>query len=163
MHCLMQTCHTMRHDMVWVIATACNSLHPMWRRYVGLWQTSVLSLDLAAPAGGPRQQVSNPVINFLFGDASSARTQVDVPYNQRLAFPEFYAGFKWACLWAPFWTAQSLCTIYLSWHVRGQLMMQQREYPGRKLCVCADMRMYTWESLPSCCYYPTRQTFPLSR
>ncbi|DBA97423.1 TPA: hypothetical protein ACH3X1_015142 [Trebouxia sp. C0004] len=52
-------------------------------RYVGLWQTSVLSLDLAAPAGGLQQQVSNPVVKFLFGDASSARTQVDVPYNQR--------------------------------------------------------------------------------
>ncbi len=66
-------------------------LHPLWRRYVGLWQTSVLSLDLAEPAGGLRQQVSTPVINFLFGDASSARTQVDVPYNQRLALPVFSA------------------------------------------------------------------------
>lgn len=77
-----------------------NMLAPLWRRYVGLWQTSVLSLDLAAPAGGLRQQVSNPVINFLFGDASSARTQVDVPYNQRSAFPVLYARPQWACLWA---------------------------------------------------------------
>ena len=51
-------------------------------RYVGLWQTNVLALNLAAP---PRlqQEPVKPTINFLFGDDSSARTQVDVPYNQR--------------------------------------------------------------------------------
>lgn len=52
-------------------------------RYVGLWQTNVLSLDLATPPGVLRPEVSKPVVRFLFGDDSSARTQVDVPYNQR--------------------------------------------------------------------------------
>ena len=142
----------------------CNSmqicLHPLWCRYVGLWQTSVLSLDLAAPAGGLGQQVSTPVINFLFGDASSARTQVDVPYNQRSAFPVFCARPKQACLCAPWWV---LCMIHLLWHVRGQLTIPQGQCPGRKLFFFADMRMYMWESLLSCCYFPTRQTFLLSR
>ena len=54
-------------------------------RYVGLWQTNVLSLDLATPPGVLRPEVSKPVVRFLFGDDSSARTQVDVPYNQRSA------------------------------------------------------------------------------
>ncbi len=35
--------------------------------------------------------------------------------------------------------------------------------PGSKLCFCADMRMYMWESLLSSCYFPIRQTFLLSR
>ena len=52
-------------------------------RYVGLWQTRVLSLDLAAPSGVARLEATKPVIKFLFGDDSNARTQVDVPYNQR--------------------------------------------------------------------------------
>ena len=139
-------------------------LHPLWRRYVGLWQTSVLSLDLAAPAGGLRQQVSSPVINFLFGDASSARTQVDVPYNQRLASPVFYARPRWACLVRTFVDSPKvLCTIHLLWHVHGQLRMQQGRCSGSKFCFCAGMRMYMWGSLLSSCCFPTHQTFLLSR
>ena len=60
------------------VAVSCYVL----RRYVGLWQTNVLALNLAAPPR-LRQEPVKPTINFLFGDDSSARTQVDVPYNQR--------------------------------------------------------------------------------
>lgn len=58
-------------------------------RYVGLWQTNVLALNLAAPPR-LRQEPAKPTINFLFGDDSSARTQVDVPYNQR--YEEVHVG-----------------------------------------------------------------------
>ena len=67
------------------------------RRYVGLWQTNVLALNLVAPPR-LRQEPAKPTINFLFGDDSSARTQVDVPYNQRSVVLRciMYAGRLWS-------------------------------------------------------------------
>lgn len=52
-------------------------------RYVGFWQTSVLSVTLQQQPAFQNKDNSQPVVSFLFGDESSARTQVDVPYNER--------------------------------------------------------------------------------
>lgn len=59
-------------------------------RYVGFWQTSVLSVTLQQQPGFQNRDTSQPTVSFLFGDESSARTQVDVPYNDR--YQDVYKG-----------------------------------------------------------------------
>lgn len=100
-------------------------------RYVGLWQTSVLALNLAAPPR-LRQEPAKPTINFLFGDDSSARTQVDVPYNQRSAGMFILGTFAKLFSCNLPWMYRIMCTKGSAtfcdnlWYVHTSSCVQQR-------------------------------------
>ena len=164
MHCLMRSCHTMRQGMMWVIATACKYAcnhcgagmlvcgKPAC--FLLIWQHLLEVYGSRSPI-----QSSTSCLEMLAAQEHKSMFHITKGWHF-LCFVLDPSGPAYGRLCAP---PNILCTNPLLWHVCGQMMMQQGQCPGSKLCFCADMRMYMWESLLSSCCFPTHQTFLLSR